>query len=79
MFFITFKVWITTNEKWCEYENYFGEKSKNQGKLIQFVTPGQHTKNRDCPGKAGTVEMFVTILSFCMFFKLLAENVILND
>ena len=39
----------TADEKLCEYEKIFGEKSKNRDKLIQSGTPGQHTKNRDCP------------------------------
>ena len=29
-------------------------------KLIQSQTPGQHTKNQDCPGKTGTVGMFAS-------------------
>ena len=28
------------------------------GTVIQSGTPGEHTKNRDCPGKTGTVGMF---------------------
>ena len=49
----------TADEKLCKYGNFFGEKSKNQDKLIQSRTPGQHTKNQGCPGKTGTVGMFV--------------------
>ena len=48
----------TADEKLCEYEKFFGEKSKTRGKLIQSGTPGQHNKNRDCPGKTGAVGMF---------------------
>ena len=56
----------TADEKLCEYVKCFGEKSKNRDKLSQFVTPGRHTKIRDCPGKTGTVKMFVTTqLSWC--------------
>ena len=40
---------------------FFGEKSKNQDKLIQSGTPGQQTKNRDCPGKIGTLGMYALI------------------
>ena len=46
------------DEKFCEYENFFVKKSKNWDKLIQSGIPGQHTKNRDCPGKTGTIGMF---------------------
>ena len=35
----------TVDEKLCEYEKNFGEKSKSRDKLLQFGTPGQHTKN----------------------------------
>ena len=45
----------TTDKKLCEYEKSFGEKSENQNKLIQSGTPGQHTKNQDCPDKTETV------------------------
>ena len=38
----------TADEKLCEYEKFFGEKSKSQDKLIQFEIPEQH-KNQDCP------------------------------
>ena len=48
----------TAYEKLCEYENFFGEKSKNQDKLIQSGTLGQHFKNWDCPRKTRTVRMF---------------------
>ena len=40
------------------YMKSFCEKYKNQDKLIQSRTLGQHTKNRDCSGKIGTVGMF---------------------
>ena len=46
----------TADEKLCEYEKNFGEKSKNRDKSIQPGTPGQHTKIRDCPGKSGQIE-----------------------
>ena len=48
----------TADEKLCEYENFFGVKSKNQDKLIQSGTLGQHFKNRDCPRKTRTIRMF---------------------
>ena len=48
----------TDDEKLCEYENFFGVKSKNQDKLIQSGTLGQHFKNRDCPRKTRTIRMF---------------------
>ena len=48
----------TADKKLCQYEKFFGEKAKNQDKLIKSGTPGQHTKNRHCPGKTGTVGMF---------------------
>ena len=51
----------TADEKLCEYEKSFGEKSENPDKLIQSGTPVQHTKNRDSPGKTGTVGMFALI------------------
>ena len=39
------------DEKLCEYEKscekFVCEKTKNQDKLIQTRTAGQHTKNRD--------------------------------
>ena len=39
------------DEKLCKYEKscekFVGEKTKNQDKLIQTRTAGQHTKNRD--------------------------------
>ena len=41
-------IWVnfhTAYEKLCEYENFLGEKSKNQDKLIQSGTLGQHFKN----------------------------------
>ena len=37
----------TAGKKLSEYEKFFGEKSQNRDKLIQFGTPGQPTKNRD--------------------------------
>ena len=40
---------------------FFGEKFKNWGKLIQSGIPGRHTRNRVCPGKTGTVRVFVII------------------
>ena len=46
------------DEKFCEYQNFFVKKSKNRDKLIQSGIPGQHTKNRDGPGKTGTIGMF---------------------
>ena len=52
----------TADEKLCEYETSFGGKFKNQDKLIQSGTPGQHTKKRDCLGKARTVGMFACYL-----------------
>ena len=39
----------TADEKLCKYEILFSEKSENQNKLIQSGTPGQHTRNWDCP------------------------------
>ena len=48
----------TVDEKLCECKNFFVEKSKNWDRLIQSGTPGEHTKNRDCLGKTGTVGMF---------------------
>ena len=42
--------------KLSEYEKGFGEKSKNQDKLIQSGTPGQHTKNWNIPAKPGQLE-----------------------
>ena len=45
-------------EKSSECIRLFGEKSEKCDKLIQFGTPGQHTKNRDYSGKTGTVGMF---------------------
>ena len=48
----------TAYEKLCEYENFLGEKSKNQDELIQSGTLGQHFKNWDCPRKTRTVRMF---------------------
>ena len=44
-----FVSFYTTDEKLCEYEKFFGEKSKNWDKLIQTGT---------VPGKTGTVGMF---------------------
>ena len=38
---------FTADEKLCEYENFFVRNLKKRDKLIQSVTPGQHTKNRD--------------------------------
>ena len=52
----------TADEKLCEYETFFGGKCKNRDKLIQSGTPGQHTKNRECLGKARTVVMFACYL-----------------
>ena len=52
----------TADEKLCKYEKVFGEKSKSQDKSVQSRTPGQHTENRDCPGKTGTVGMFALVL-----------------
>ena len=46
----------TADKKLCKYEKFLGEKSKNRAKLIQSGTPGQHTKNRDCPGKTRQLE-----------------------
>ena len=57
----------TADEKLCEYETSFGGKFKNQDKLIQSGTPGQHTKKQDCLGKARTVGMFACYL-FAMQF-----------
>ena len=51
----------TADEKKCKNGSFFGEKSKIRDKLIQFVTPGQQTKNRDCPGKIGTLGMYVVV------------------
>ena len=51
----------TADKKSCEYEKFFGEKSKNRDKLIQSGTPGQRTKNLDFPGKTRTVGMFVNL------------------
>ena len=51
----------TADEKLCEYEKSFGEKSQNSDKLNQSGTPGQHTENRDSPGKTETVGMFALI------------------
>ena len=47
----------TADGKLCEYEKFFGEKSKSRDKLIRSGTSGQHAKNRDCPGKTGIVGM----------------------
>ena len=52
----------TADEKLYEYETFFGGKFKNWDKLFQSGTPGQHTKNRDCLGKARTVRMFACYL-----------------
>ena len=61
----------TANEKLCEYGIFFGEKSKNWDKLIQSGTLGQHTKNRDSPGKTGTVRMFAIVYhSLLLFWEL---------
>ena len=54
----------TADEKLCEYENFFGEKSKKRCKLIQSGTPGHQTKNRNCPSKTGTVGMFASFFYF---------------
>ena len=52
-------VWFyTADEKLRKYGISFSEDNKNQEKLTQSKTPRQHTKNRDCPGKIGTVGMF---------------------
>ena len=56
----------TAGEKLCEYGKNFREKSKNHDKLILSGTPGQHTKNRDCPGKTGTIGM---VAIHCRFSK----------
>ena len=53
----------TADEKLNEYEKCFGEKSKSRDKLIPSGTPRHHSKNRDCPGKTGTVGMFADILT----------------
>ena len=37
----------TVDEKLCECKKFFVEKSKNWDRLIQYGTPGEHTKNRD--------------------------------
>ena len=50
-----------------EYENVSGEKSKNRDKLIQSATPGQQTKNRDCPGKIGILGMYEVYSSNASF------------
>ena len=46
----------TADEKLCEYEKNFGEKSKNRDKSIQPGTPGQHTKTGTVPEKPGQIE-----------------------
>ena len=54
--YFTINVWFyTAYERLCGYEHLFGKKYKNRNKLIQSGTLGQHTKNRDCPGKIRTV------------------------
>ena len=40
---------------------FFGEKSKNRDKLIQFRTLGQHTKNLDYPGKIEIVAILAIL------------------
>ena len=47
----------TNDEKLCEYD-FFGEKLKNQEQTDSIGTPGQHTKNWNCPGKTWTFGMF---------------------
>ena len=59
----------TTDRKLCEYEKFFGEKSKTRDKLIQSGTLGQDTKNWDCPGKTGTVGMFAFVYFQSTFLK----------
>ena len=63
-----FVIFYTADEKLCECENCFGEKSKNRDKMIQSGTPGQHTKNREYAGKTGAVEMFVMLSMDLIFF-----------
>ena len=46
-------------KNYVNMKKFFAEKSKNRDKLIQSGTPGQHAKNQDCPGKTGTVGMFI--------------------
>ena len=60
-FFENFYSFYTADEKLCEYEKILVKNLKTrQDKLIQSQTPGQHTKNQDCPGKTGTVGMFAS-------------------
>ena len=47
-------------------------KSINWGKLIQPGTPGQHTKNRNCPVKIRTVGMSGIISAKCYLQKCFA-------
>ena len=47
----------TADEKLC----------KNRDKLIQSATPGQQTKNRDCPGKIGILGMYEVYSSNASF------------
>ena len=47
---------------------FFGEKSKNRDRLIELVTPRQHTKNWNCPGKIGTVGMFFIVKKYYYTF-----------
>ena len=59
----------TADEKLCEYEKNFGEKSKNRDKSIQPGTPGQHTKIRDCPGKTGVDWIIAICIRIVMTLK----------
>ena len=54
----------TADKKLCEYEKFFGEKSKNRDKVIQSGTSDHHTKNWECPSKTGTVGMFAAQLNY---------------
>ena len=60
--YVSNNVFVSNNEKTficaSEYENFLVRNLKKRDKLTQSVTPGQHTKNRDCPGKTRTVGMF---------------------
>ena len=51
-------------EKLSGFEKCFGEKSKNQDKLIQSRIPGQHTKNRHLPAKPGQLECLMNGIKY---------------
>ena len=64
---------VHTADDKCQYETFFGEKSSNQGKLIQSGTPGQNTTKRDFSCKTGLSDCFCfekNILIYSLFITL---------